>query len=321
MGFFSCRNAVEPTNTVKGGGVGILVWEKLPALSGKSFYTLSSSGTLLAGSDSGRIFRSTNSGRDWQQVSVGTGTFRSIIREIHNLVFAANDSTGIYRSDDDGLTWQRKISGLTDTAIITIAPTVMGRLIAGSKSGDVYLSADNGETWTQRYTIARPITACLESSTSVIFFSAWDDGMYRFRENNLVPTAINTGLSNKFITSIAINRSGHLFLGSLGSAIFRSTNGGDEWVHFESGMPNANVSSIAVNVNDQIFAGTNDGIFTSRNNGLAWTRIDSSLTSRNVLSLSLDATGYLFAGTADGVFRSTQSTTVIYPYPTSTTSQ
>lgn len=320
---YSCRKAAEPTNPLPGGGSSILIWEKFAELDGLSFYSLSSTGSTLAGGDSGRIFRTTNNGNNWQliQVTPGVGTFHTIIKDIYNLTYAVNDSTGIYRSDNDGITWSKKNSGLKDSAITTIAFTNTGKLIAGSMKGDVYLSADNGETWIRKFIIARPIVASLQSHTYLIFFSAWSDGMYRFAESNLIPTVVNNGLQNNYITSIAVNSSNHIFLGSMGSAVFRSTTNGDEWVHLGSGMTDTTVSSLVIDGHDQIFAGTSGGVFTSVNNGLAWSKIDSGLTSPNVLSLSIDANGFLYAGTNDGIFRSTLSTSVIYNPPTSSISR
>jgi photosystem II stability/assembly factor-like uncharacterized protein len=310
----SCRSSVEPSTTVRGGGGTVLIWEKLSL--GIRCLALTSSGSTLAGSDSGRIYRTTNNGRDWQRTEdAGVGTFRVIIRDIRSVAYAANDALGIFRSEDDGFTWRSSNGGLSDSAITSLAATAIGQLVAGTRGGDVYLSSDLGARWTLKYNVARPVVACAEARTGIIYFSAWGEGMYRFRTSNLVPTAVSAGLQNTFITSIAITGANHLFLGSEGSAIYRSTNGGDSWVQFDAGFPNAEVSSLIVNTNDQLFAGTSGGVYTSRNDGLSWTAADSNLTSRHVLSLSLDPSGYLYAGTDGGIFRTTQSTTTVFTAP------
>ena len=115
------------------------------------------------------------------------------------------------------------------------------------------------------------------------------------------------------VQSLAINSTGHIFAGTSGGGVFRSTDNGDSWTEVNTGLTNHSIRSLAINSSGDIFAGTDDGgVFRSTDNGDSWTEINNGLTSAVVLSLAINSTGHIFAGTSGGgVFRSLESTTSV----------
>jgi hypothetical protein len=88
-------------------------------------------------------------------------------------------------------------------------------LFAGTDGGGAYLSTDSGASW----------------------------------------TAVNSGLPNPYMLSLAVSDS-NIFAGTEGTGIFLSTNDGTTWTAVDSGFPaNPWVNSLAVSGNE-IFAGT-----------------------------------------------------------------
>ena len=123
--------------------------------------------------------------------------------------------------------------------------------------------------------------------------------------------AVNTGLTSTFVFALAINSSGHIFAGTSGGGVFRSTNNGDSWTAVNTGLTNTAVFALAINASGHIFAGTNGGVFRSTNNADSWTAINTGLTNTGVAALAINSSGHIFAGTeGGGVFRSAQSTLV-----------
>ena len=61
------------------------------------------------------------------------------------------------------------------------------------------------------------------------------------------------------VQSLAINSTGHIFAGTSGGGVFRSTDNGDSWTEINNGLTSAVVLSLAINSTGHIFAGTSGG--------------------------------------------------------------
>jgi len=116
------------------------------------------------------------------------------------------------------------------------------------------------------------------------------------------------------VRAFAINSSGHIFAGTYGDGVFRSTDNGDSWRPVNTGLTSTIVLALAINSSGHIFAGTyGGGVFRSINNGDSWRPVNTGLTSTIVLALAINTSGDIFAGTAafypnlGGVFRSTNN--------------
>jgi ligand-binding sensor domain-containing protein len=110
------------------------------------------------------------------------------------------------------------------------------------------------------------------------------------------------------VRAIDFNRNEHIFAGTYGSGIFRSTNNGDTWVETPFGLTHRFIFALAIHQRGDIFVGTNGGgVFRSLDNGGNWRDLNSGLTNLQVRTLAINASGYIFAGTIGaGVFRSVQ---------------
>src|SRR4030095_1279130 len=107
--------------------------------------------------------------------------------------------------------------------------------------------------------------------------------------------------------ALATNPSGHVFVGTQGGGVFRSTDNGESWTGIHNGLTDTNVRALAISGVGHIFAGTFSGAFRSTDNGDTWVAINSGLEFPLVISLAINSSGDIFAGTfaGGGVYRST----------------
>ncbi len=178
-------------------------------------------------------------------------------------------------------------------------------IFVGTTSG-VYLSTDNGNSWTQTTLNNRDIIS-LTNNGSNIFAGTYENGVYRSTDNGNNWT--QTTLNNEYVSSIYISEdniytgTGYDGMSHIGG-IYLSTNNGDNWTHI--GLNNRTVDCIAKNENN-IFAGTGIfGVYRSTDNGSTWDQ--TSLTAEGVYSIVFFENTIL-AGTffPSGIYRSTNN--------------
>jgi photosystem II stability/assembly factor-like uncharacterized protein len=126
-------------------------------------------------------------------------------------------------------------------------------------------------------------------------------------------TAINNGLTDAYVFTLAIAPNGDIFAGT-DSSIFRTTDNGKNWEKVYNIY--YGILSISVNSYGDIFVGTFDeGIYRSTDNGENWekTGLETGLEYISVNTLAINSNSYIFAGTgrivgtAGGVFRSSDN--------------
>jgi len=173
---------------------------------------------------------------------------------------------------------------LTYGAVISLAKTESGDILVGSFSG-IHKSTDNGESWHLVFS-KRTITTIFRSRTGVMFAGGGGigTGIYQSADNGETWTSGDSLLStpSSFWGFVELP-SGILLVASENSndypnrceGIFRSTDGGNKWVHSNTGLPNLNVESIAASPSgDIIYAVTYlDGSCYSTDEGLTWSAV------------------------------------------------
>jgi photosystem II stability/assembly factor-like uncharacterized protein len=115
--------------------------------------------TIFAGTRPVGLYRSRDGGRRWQRLqlpaatecAIGTPFVTRVLvdPDDRRTVWAGVEIDGVFRSVDGGDTWRRMVNGLTDLDVhdLVIAPTRPPEVLV-STNGEVFRSADRGETWT-----------------------------------------------------------------------------------------------------------------------------------------------------------------------------
>ena len=242
------------------------------------------------GACGGGVWKTTDGGRRWDNVS--DGFFGGSIGAVAvsewdpNVVWVGggektvrgnvSHGDGIWRSDDAGKTWRHV--GLADSRHvprIRIHPrdpdrvwaACLGHLFGPSEERGVYRTADGGESWERLLFVSAEVGAvdlALDPTNPRILYAA----MWRVKRT---PWSLESG--------------------GEGSSLWKSTDGGDEWVELTDnpGLPDGPLGIMGITVSpadpENLYAvieAEEGGVFRSRDGGETWKRTsaDRSLRQR-----------------------------------------
>jgi len=222
--------------------------------------------------DSG-VYKTTNAGLNWFQVNNGITYFKAqcidICRSNPNVLYIGTDSlgglnSGVYKTTDAGANWVRVYNGVTDMAVQSIA-------VSPSNPDVVWICTFNG---------SGPAIGGLWKTTN--------GGLNWFVSNtgiasdnrNMLAVIVNPLNANVLYAGTSL-----VLPGSTGpSKIYRSNDGGSNWVQLTNGLPNLTTSNnpvramsfstldtgrvvAALFVND-----TTGGIYLTTNSGQNWAK-------------------------------------------------
>ncbi|MDQ1267024.1 MAG: hypothetical protein QG635_2177, partial [Bacteroidota bacterium] len=172
---------------------------------------------------------------------------------------------------------------------------------AGTAYDGVYLSTDNGNSWTAKNDgLTNKEIMVLKTFKSNIFAGAFRKGLFLSTDRGNTWLEKNNGLSNVSINDISINDT-NIFI-SNGKGIYLSTNNGDKWTLIDTLLQEHKIRAL-LTFGTNVFAACGDGVHLSTDMGKSWSAISNEFGIQGVFSLWLCG-NYLFAGTfANGVFR------------------
>ena len=205
-------------------------------------------------------------------------------------------------------------NGPYDGGTINCIAVSGANIFAGTNVG-VYLSNNNGRSWTAADSgLGEVIVLSLAVSGANLFAGTSDGSVYLSTNNGTSWTAAGIGFGYSSVLSLAVSGS-NLFAGTYYYGVCLSTNNGTSWNLDTSGMGIQVITSIAVS-GSNLFAGTHgnfgsgygDGVYLSTNNGTSWTLDTAGMGDQYVLSLAVSGSN-LFAGTNAGVYLSTNNGT------------
>jgi hypothetical protein len=171
-------------------------------------------------------------------------------------------------------------------------------IFAGTYGNGVYLSTNNGTTWTQTALINKYVPSLLVVGNN-IYAGVYYDGLYVSTNNG--STWTQTSLNSGDVYSLALSGT-DIFAGKFLNGVYKSTNNGSSWT--QTSLNNQSIQSFFIKGND-IFAGTyySAGIYLSTNSGTSWT--PSTIANRSFYSFAVSG-NTIFAGSDGyGVYTST----------------
>ncbi|HEY3390096.1 MAG TPA: FlgD immunoglobulin-like domain containing protein, partial [Prolixibacteraceae bacterium] len=188
------------------------------------------SGTnIIAGTNYGGEYLSTNNGASWTQPTNGLSTnlyVSTFIVDGTNVY--AGTAVGVFLSTTNGEIWSQ-ITNSMDSIEYVSSLAISGNNIFAGSAGDypytygkgIFLSTNNGKNWTQvnnGLLLYNRVWSLTISENSI--FAGLDNGVYRSTNNGTNWTDVSDGLTNTSINVLTV----------LGTNIFAGTNGSGVWV-------------------------------------------------------------------------------------------
>ena len=265
MGLAQGRPIAADGSWKPAGPTGGYVWELAVS---PDFQT---DGTIFASTDDVGVYRSTDRGGTWHNVSRGIG-HRSV-RALAVSPAYGTDSTvfaggpdGVYKSVDGGVTWQHSISGLDNPRVLALAVSpgfaADSTILAGVSDG-LYRSTDGGSSWrrateglTGATVVSIEFSPGFERDSTVfagmlgervisylwgaLLYVTPPGGVFRSTDGG-VTWEIYEDLKKVSAMSVSLSPSFEFdstaFVGTLHSGIFRTTDGGGDWEQVAEGLP------------------------------------------------------------------------------------
>jgi len=263
----------------------------------------------------------------WTEINSGLGTsteFDDIQVSFADHVFACSwYGEGLFRSMNNGNSWLLLNNGLPDVIKTgKVAISNNGTVFFGGKSGvlgtgqydygiGIYRSLDNGNTWMQM-SLEHGITEAIAiNQNGAIFVGLMATpqyynlrGIHRSTDNGNTWIQVANNNTIFYVTELAINSNGDIYVGTYQDGLYRSTNNGNSWTLLNSGLQG--IFTIEFNSSGDIFVGTlGDGIFRSTNNGSSWSMINNGLSGLYVTGIVINSNDEIFIGVfGEGVFMS-----------------
>ncbi len=188
-------------------------------------------------------YLSTNNGASWSPVTSGlTDSYINALAVLPggNPTIFAGTANGIFRSTNNGLSWDTP--GLASTTVLALAviagdnseifasaeknhppgPIPLGTLsedtVSAADSTGVFLSTDNGASWTIVDSGLAILPSCFAVSGGDLF--AASEGVFLSTNNGDTWKAVDSGLTNTNIISLAVSND-DVYAGTSGSGVWK----------------------------------------------------------------------------------------------------
>lgn len=253
---------------------------------------------MIVGTRNQGLFRSTNGGAAWQQVSAfNTANVRDVWLASNGAnALAATFGNGLLRSTDGGANWVATGQNIGTNFHYSLAASG-NTLYLGTADRGIWKSTDGGAAWSQTGPISSPgAVSVAAASEQIVYAGSVNDGLFK---------TVNGGASwqrksfeTRTVLAVAVDpqNAANLFVSVQNSGVFRSTDGGDTWLLAGSGLGGNTVHSLLVTYaggSPRVLAGVDgNGVFRFENN--TWSPF--GLSGITVYSLS-DWASTVYAGT------------------------
>lgn len=215
-----------------------------------------------------------------------------------SLTFSATPHAGYYVDQwfVDGGIAQKGGSTLTLSNIITnhsveVSFTPAGTIYAGTASGSIYFSTDNGLTWTSTTvpSIGNAVNSVF-ATTSTLYVGSADGKIYYSTTNGALwntTAVVSAGAAVNSVFVATVNSMPTMYAGTQDGRVYYSTDG-VTWIATTNPGAGA-VNSIFITLANTLYVGSEDGnVYYSIDNGTHWTKINGPITApiHNVFATS-----------------------------------
>ena len=279
--------------------------------------------TLYAGAANGTIWRSSDAGASWQQISTSPTGSAAIAFEFDSraiYVRSLDASIGSYRnykSLDGGASWDAIQSDLEVLTGGSAPGVVYARFVTAWGEQGFCRSADSAANWkcssirgSVDLIFEVPGSAPGEASRSLATYWATDDYGLHVSDDGGATWTSTAGKLGSSVYAIASDATGSLLLAGTSAGIFRSVDRGDSWTPSSAGLRlPMTMHSLALDPQNPstVWAGTPEaGVFRSSDGGLSWSPAggQGEMLVERSLAVDPELSSTLYAWTTSGVSRS-----------------
>lgn len=232
------------------------------------------------------MYKSTNGGGSWETANSGL-TDEVVTSVIHdsNILYCATLS-GLFKSTDNAASWIAINNGINDFQLSKIFMTTQRRLYAGSFSGKIFISNDNGQSWLQNQVIpGNDVITGFSSEGSAITVCTQGGGIYR-SENGVSQWApVSKEIGPEYLSSF-IKYDGTKNMISLAGTGILFSDDGINWEKRSAGLPSGvSITKLLRIPSGKIFATTFTGdIYFTTDNGLLWSQLQNGFAASDRLT-------------------------------------
>lgn len=286
------------------------VWTGGPEGAHVTSFLATPRGTLLAGTENGGLFRSTDGGESWSSEAPGL-TWPCCNYGVPSLaasataLYAGTWGGGVYRSDDDGESWY-PTGAIPDEGyplILGLATCFHGERVYASGQFGVVRSDDGGATWTAADDGLPAAWVWGLALRGTVLYARLEQNVYRLDPESQTWSAWEEGLPSTLgMQSIRASGSG-LYLSTHDGGVHVLDCDDETWVPFNTGLYDDNVDC-TVEAGSSIYAGLmGGGAYRYDWAGGSWSAVNDGLWNWDIRTMA--AVGAVpYAGTfGAGVFR------------------
>ncbi len=273
---------------------------------------VASNGYIYLGSYTSGVWRSTDNGDSWSDVSkeMIDASVTSLTVSPNGDIFAGTYS-GVYVTSDSGRSWTLRTNGLGSLEVFALTITSTGLLYVGTIDG-VFKSSGMALEWRSEsaglpkgdavFSLASDSTGNVWASTSSD--GTYSDGLYLMQRGGSYWQRADFGPDAWVVTGMVVDpKRGLIAKTKLGLYVITDLMGVKMWRR----VPDVGdqVNSIALSASGTIYVGVGKhGVYCSSDHGTTWTAFNDGLTNLSVGALVVSSSGYIFAECQNqGVFR------------------
>lgn len=281
---------------------------------------------LYGGTQDNNTIRTLTAGsNNWNSIWGGDGFHVNVDPNDNNFIYVESQNGGLGRSTNGGASFMPATDGISNgdrknwNTPVIISPFNSEKVYCGTNR--LYIS-DHSAFWTVQSPDLTDgqhpsgslsygtITAIAPSYNNLdVVYTGSDDGnVYVTFDAGVTWTNISAGLPDRYITSIAISPSddltAYLTLSGFGLLdydphVFKTTDGGQNWVDISSNLPSIPANDIIINSDENIlFVATDMNVWYSQDDGTNWDILGNNLPFNIMRDLKLhEPTNTLFVGT------------------------
>jgi len=260
-------------------------------------------------------YRSSDGGESWQCMSdlPPASLYALGVHSDGQAVWAGGEATGLWHSANAGQTWDQA-STAPDQYITVLS-------LAVSREGTAYAGTAGQGLWVYDKGTVRKVAGEQLASTHVTALAARDDALYVLGDGILYhsgdlgltwhpvgPPDWQTSSWQTLSLGVEPGPRGAIYLGSQGSGVAVSDDGGMTWAQSGSGLWHADITCLAADPSTPgtLYAGTlHNGLHKTEDSGQSWRLVSGQLGAPLVSALAQHRSQPqpLFAGALDGIYR------------------